>query len=195
MKAIVFDEIGLPQDVLYLSEVPTPQINDGEALVRMISSSINPGDFLFVQNLYPEPKKPKFPAQIAGNHGAGIVERVGANVSVKPGTLVGFSYYNTWAEFAAVPAEWLVPLPANYPAERAAQLMSAITARDLVADSGLQPGQWLAVTAGYSLVSTMVLQFAVLKGINVVPIVRNRYDHLSKSRVWLTALVGRRQAN
>ena len=80
MKAIVFDEIGSPRDVLYLDDVPPPPIGDGEVLVRMVSASVNPGDFLFIQNLYPEPKKPHFPRQIAGNHGAGIIELVGTNV-------------------------------------------------------------------------------------------------------------------
>src|SRR5918999_4909541 len=72
MKAIVFDAIGSPRDVLYLHDVPMPRIGDGEVLVRMVSASVNPGDFLFIQNLYPEPKKPLLPRQIAGNHGAGI---------------------------------------------------------------------------------------------------------------------------
>src|SRR5882757_471405 len=124
MKAIVFDEIGSPLDVLYLADIPVPQIKDREVLVRMVSASVNPGDFLFIQNLYPEPKKPRFPRQIAGNHGAGIIEKVGAKVTLKPGTLVAFSYYNTWAAFAAVPAEWLIPLPDNYSTERAGQLMN-----------------------------------------------------------------------
>jgi len=178
MKALMFDRIGAPEDVLYLAEVSIPEIQENEVLVRMVSSSINPGDFLFIRNLYPEPKKPHLPRQIAGNHGAGIVEKVGTKASVLPGTLVAFSYYNAWAEYAVIPSEWIVPLPEGYPPERAAQLMSAITAWDLLADSGVQRGQWLALTAGYSLVSTMVLQFAVRQGIHVLPVVRKAYDHL-----------------
>ncbi|MER9056221.1 hypothetical protein [Mesorhizobium sp. M0213] len=67
MKVIVFDAIGSPRDVLYMDDLPMPRIGDGEVLVRMVSASINPGDFLFIQDLYPEPKKPHFPRQIAGN--------------------------------------------------------------------------------------------------------------------------------
>jgi NADPH2:quinone reductase len=179
VRAIVFDEIGPPLEVLYLADVPIPQIKDDEVLVRMVSASINPGDFLFIQNLYPEPKKPKFPRQIAGNHGAGIVERAGANVSIPPGVLVAFSYYNTWAEFSAVPAEWLIPLPEGYPVERAGQLMNPITAWDLLADSGVRPGQWLVLTAGYSSISTMVLQFAKRRGINVISVVRQLHNEIN----------------
>jgi NADPH:quinone reductase len=115
MKAIVFDQIGAPLDVLHLADVPIPEIGDNEVLVQMIAASINPGDFLFIQNLYPDPKKPHFPQQIAGNHGAGIIAKVGKEVSLKPGTFVAFSYYNTWAEYAVLPAEWLIPLTLQLP--------------------------------------------------------------------------------
>ena len=87
---------------------------------------------------------------VAGNHGAGVVAKVGKEVSLKPGTFVAFSYYNTWPEYAAVPAEWLIPLPSNYPIEKAGQLVNPITAWDLLNQSGVQPGEWLVVTAGHS---------------------------------------------
>ena len=92
MKAIVFDRIGPPLEVLTLREVPPPRIGADEVLLRMIAAPISPGDFLFVENLYPEPKKPKLPGQIAGNHGAGIIEEVGRNVRLQPGAYCAFSY-------------------------------------------------------------------------------------------------------
>jgi NADPH:quinone reductase-like Zn-dependent oxidoreductase len=189
VKAIVFDEIGLPLDVLKLREVPVPEIGPDEVLVRMVSASINPGDFLFIQNLYPEPKKPHFPGQIGGNHGAGIVEKVGGDASVEPGTLVAFSYYNSWAEYAAVPAQWLIPLPSLYPVEKAGQLMNPITAWDLLAQSRVRAGQWLALTAGYSSIATMALQFARLKGVNVISIVRREHDDLDLERIGASAVL------
>ncbi len=172
MKAIVFDKIGSPLEVLQLGEVPIPEIGDSDVLIRMVSASINPGDFLFIRNLYPEPKKPHFPQQIAGNHGVGIITKVGKEVSCKPGILVAFSHYNTWAEYAAIPAEWLIPLPAEYPIEKAAQVVNPITAWDLVNESRVQPGEWLALTAGNSTMATTVLQMAKLKKVNVISIVR-----------------------
>jgi NADPH:quinone reductase len=172
MKAIVFDKIGSPSEVLRLAELPVPEINDDEVLVKMVSASINPGDFLFIQNLYPEPKRPHFPEQIAGNHGSGIIAKVGKKAALKPGTFVAFSYYNTWAEYAAVPAEWLIPLPSEYPIEKAGQLVNPITAWDLLSETGVRPGQWLALTAGNSTTATMVSQFAKHKKVNVISIVR-----------------------
>ncbi|WP_170182038.1 quinone oxidoreductase family protein [Phreatobacter stygius] len=174
MKAIVFDRIGSPLDdfaVLHLREQPLPFAGAGEALIRMRSASINPGDFLFIQELYPAPKRPQYP-QIGGNHGTGIIAEASPEVSLPPGTLVAFSYYNSWAEYAAVPAEWLIPLPADYPIEKAAQFMNLITAWDLLEQSGVEPGQWLALTAGNSAVATMVAQMARRRGVRVAAIVR-----------------------
>src|SRR5438309_7527778 len=115
MKAVVFDEVGLPTSVSRLTEIAIREIAEDEVLVKMLESPINPGDFLFIQGLYPEPKKPRFPQQIAGNYGAGIVEKAGKNTTLQPGTLVSVTYYNTWAEYAVVPEQWVIPLTADYP--------------------------------------------------------------------------------
>ena len=130
-----------------------------------------------------------FPQQIAGNHGPGVIAKVGKEASLKPGTFVAFSYYNTWAEYAAVPAEWLVPLPSNYPIEKAGQLVNPITAWDLLDQSRVQPGEWLAVTAGHSTLATLVLQFAKLKKVNVISIVRRRKKHLALNALGASAVV------
>lgn len=180
MKAITFEKIGLPTEVLELSDVPVPEIEENEVLVRMVSASINPGDFLFIANLYPEPKRPVFPRQIAGNHGAGIIEKVGKNVSHKVGTLVAFSYSDTWAEYAAVPSDWLYHLPADYPLAKAGQFFNLITASDLCKAARVKAGDWVAITACNSTVSMMALQFAKKKGANVIAFVRNVRDDLKE---------------
>jgi NADPH2:quinone reductase len=53
----------------------------------------------------------------------------------------------------------------------------------------VQPGQWLAVTAGYSSVSTMVMQFAQRRGINVIALVRRSLDRLDLNRLGATAIL------
>jgi len=97
---------------------------------------------------------------------------------LQPGTLVGFSYYDTWAEYVALPVEWLIPLPSDYPIEKAAQLVNPITAWDLLNESRVETSQWLAVTAGNSTVATMVLQFAKFREVNVISIVRRAQKDL-----------------
>lgn len=189
MKAIVFDKIGLPENVLRLAEVPVPEVKEGEVLIKMTSASVNPGDFLFIQNLYPEPKKPVFPQQTGGNHGAGIIEKTGRNVSLKTGAYVAFSYYNTWAEYAVVPEEWVIPMPPGFPPEKASQFLNLVTAWDVVQLSGVQPGQWLVITAGNSTVSVMAAQFARHKGIRVISTVRNVPSDIDLETVGVEAVI------
>jgi NADPH:quinone reductase len=179
MKAVIFDRSGPPLDVLRVADIPAPVPAPGEALVRMIAAPISPGDFLFIENLYPEPKKPKFPGQIGGNHGAGIVEKAPADTKLVEGSLVAFSFYNSWAEYAAVPSEWLIPLPDNLAPEKASQFFNLITAWDLLDTANAKKGDWIAVTAGNATVSQMVLQFAVARGINVIPLVRRIHGDLT----------------
>jgi NADPH:quinone reductase-like Zn-dependent oxidoreductase len=179
MKAVIFDRSGPPLEVLRAADIPMPVPAPGEALVRMIAAPISPGDFLFIENLYPEPKKPKFPGQTGGNHGAGIVEKAPAGTGLVEGGLVAFSFYNSWAEYAAVPAEWLIPLPDSLAPEKAAQFFNLITAWDLLDAAKAKKGDWIAVTAGNATVSQMVLQFAAARGINVIPLVRRLHGDLA----------------
>jgi NADPH:quinone reductase-like Zn-dependent oxidoreductase len=82
VKALVFDHAGPPLDVLQLRDIPTPTPKAGELLVRLDNASINPGDFLFIQSLYPEPKKPNLPQQTAGTGGGvGVVVESGGSAS------------------------------------------------------------------------------------------------------------------
>jgi len=174
MKALVQDRLGPPLDVVELREVPAPRPGPGQALVRMVAAGIHPGDFFFTQGQYPEAKRPVLPGQVVGNHGVGRVVETGGRADLAPGMLVAFSAGRVWAEFAAIDARALIPLPADYPVERAAQLMPAITARDVLTASEVGPGQWLAVTAGHSLVSGLVIQMARRRGVRVLAIVRRR---------------------
>lgn len=172
MQAIVFDRLGLPTEVLELREIGKPSPAKGQVLVKMLNAPINQGDFLFIQNLYPEPKKPSLPGQVAGNYGTGIVVEKGPGTTIAEGTLVAITYYNTWAEYAAISEEWLIPLPSDFAPEKAAQMMPLITAWDLVEGSAAKAGDWIAVTAANSANALMIMQLAVRKGIRVIALVR-----------------------
>lgn len=176
MKALVQDTIGSPLDVVELREVAIPTPGPGEALVRMVAVGIHPGDFFFTQGQYPEAKRPKLPGQVVGNHGVGRVVETGDRADLSPGQLVAFSATRLWAEYVAVDPAFLVPLPDDYPIERAAQFMPAVTARDLLETTEVQAGQWLAVTAGHSLVSTLLIQMAARRGVKVIAVVRKKVE-------------------
>ena len=71
MKALIFREIGEPNRVLQLTEIPTPHLAPGEALVRMLLSPIHPSDLHMLRGRYGY--QPELPAS-PGIEGVGIVE-------------------------------------------------------------------------------------------------------------------------
>ena len=98
MKAIVYEKYGSP-DVLQLKEVEKPAPNDDEVLVKVLSASVNPGDWHslrgtpFLQRLESGLLKPK--DTILGADVAGRVEAVGRNVKrFQPGDEVYGDLYS-----------------------------------------------------------------------------------------------------
>jgi len=112
VKAIRVKEFGGPE-VLCLEEVPTLQPGPGQVLVRMHAIGINPVETYIRAGTYARlPELPYTP----GNDGAGVVEKVGADVSeFKAGDRVytAGSITGTYAEFALCKKEQVHPLPPN----------------------------------------------------------------------------------
>src|SRR4051794_1764713 len=77
MKALIFRETGEPNRVLQLTEIPTPHLAFGEALVRMLLSPIHPSDLHMLRGRYGY--QPALPAS-PGIEGVGIVEAIGPGV-------------------------------------------------------------------------------------------------------------------
>src|SRR5262245_9078916 len=143
MKALLFDHAGTPGDVLRLAEIDPPRPAPGEVLVRVLASSINPADAMFIAGTYA--LRPHFP-QVAGMDGVGTVEGAGEGAALGPGVRVAFRHVGVWAERVAVPVAQVVALPAEFPVEKGAQLiLNAGTAWGLLEAAGLKDGGWLAL--------------------------------------------------
>jgi NADPH2:quinone reductase len=110
MKAIRVQSPGGP-DVLESVDAPLPQPGPGEALVRIEAIGVNYIDIYHRSGLYPLPL-PFTP----GSEAAGVVEETGQRVvyAMQPGS---------YAEYAAVPAWKLVPIPDAIDARTAAAAM------------------------------------------------------------------------
>jgi NADPH2:quinone reductase len=106
MKALIFRETGEPKSVLELTEMPTPPLASGEALVRVLLSPINASDLHMVRGRYGY--QPELPAS-PGIEAVGIVEAVGPGVPAPTvGTRVVFIHtWNTWREQIVCPADKL----------------------------------------------------------------------------------------
>src|SRR5207253_7289934 len=171
MKAIVAHEYGAP-DVLKVEEVPRPEPNEDEALVRVIASSVNPADPLTLSGKYAREFGTHLPL-IPGYDIAGIVEKTGAKVTnLKAGDAVyGYpTFGGGWAEYIAV-KQWEVaakPKTLNF-AEAAAVPMGALTAWQALVDTAQsQPGQTILIHGGSGGVGSFAVQIAKTRGARVI---------------------------
>ena len=76
MKAIQFDKIGGPE-VMYLTDIPKPELRPGTVLVKNVVIAINFGDLFFTRNQYlVKPVLPDTP----GMEASGIIDSVAPDV-------------------------------------------------------------------------------------------------------------------
>jgi len=170
MRSLQFSSFGNPAEVLALQEVPRPQPEAGQVLIRVTSRPIHPSDLLFLQGLYG--LRPQLPS-VVGFEGGGIVEAVGRGVSLTPGTRVAFAGVGAWQEYLVLGAPLVVPVPEGLPEDQACQvIVNPVTAFALLAEAQLKPGDWLLQTAGASTVGKMVISLAKLRGLKTISTVR-----------------------
>lgn len=109
----------------FRNDVERPKPGQGEVLLRLHFASLNPADNYLAIKMYPA--RPEFP-HILGRDGAGTVVEVGPGVTkFKENDIVailrgevGVSRWGTFAEYAAVPEDLLIPVPNGWKAEEAA---------------------------------------------------------------------------
>src|SRR5438132_3302476 len=171
MQAVVAHEYGAP-DVLKLEQLPRPEPNDDEVLVRVIASSVNPADPLTLNGKYAKEFGTHLPL-IPGYDIAGVVEKTGANITkLKVGDAVyGYpTFGGGWADYVTV-KEWEVaakPKSLNF-VEAAAVPMGALTAWQALVDvAKLQPGQTVLIHGGSGGVGTFAVQIAKARGAKVI---------------------------
>ncbi len=165
MKRVIVAEYGGPEK-MQLVDVPVPEPEPNEALVRIAYSGVNFIDVYFRAGLY----KAEMPA-VLGNEAAGIVERVGPGVTgVAPGDRVAYAMVRgSYAEYAIVPAERLVKVPDGVDLSMAAAIMlQGATAHYLTHSTfPLSSGHSCLVHAAAGGTGGLVVQMAKLRGARV----------------------------
>src|SRR5688500_7166769 len=129
MHAIRVAATGGPDKLTYV-EVPIPKPGPGQVLVRIEAIGVNYIDVYHRIGLYPLPA-PFTP----GSEAAGVVEDVGPGVGgFRKGDRVAYAMViGAYSEFAVVPSEKLVPVPAGVDARlAAAAMLQGMTAHYLV---------------------------------------------------------------
>jgi NADPH2:quinone reductase len=165
MKRVVALAPGGP-DSLTLVDAPSPTPGPREAVVALAASGVNFIDVYFRKGLY----KAETPIQI-GSEGAGIVTRVGAEVTeVAPGDRVAFAMFRgSYAEEILIPAAQLVEIPDDVSFTTAAAVMlQGMTAHYLTRSTyPLAVGQTCLVHAAAGGAGGMLVQMAKLAGAKV----------------------------
>ncbi|MFJ7666857.1 quinone oxidoreductase family protein [Lysinibacillus sp. NPDC097195] len=190
MKALVFETFGGPE-VLQYKEIADPIMTDDEILVRMKAVGLNFADIYRRKGNYHLVGQPPF---ILGYEGAGVVEKVGANIhNIQVGDRIAFAdvpFAN--AELVVVPRDKVIVLPAEISFETAATiLLQGLTAQYLVTDSyAIQPGDTVLIHAAAGGVGQNLIQMAKLKGANVIGITSTKEkaqaaSHIGADQVFL----------
>lgn len=172
MNAIVAIEPG-GSDQLKLEDLPIPEPKPGQAIVELDASGVNFIDVYFRKGLYPAPERP----MRLGMEGAGIVRSVAPDVTTcQPGDRVAYCMERgSYAEFAAVDAWKLLPLPEGLKTSEAAQIvLQGLTAHYLTRSTfTLREGDTCLVHAAAGGTGTLIAQIAKLVGARVIGTVSN----------------------
>jgi len=150
-----------------LVELPVPEPKASEAVVKLAASGVNFIDVYFREGRYKAPLP-----LVLGQEGAGVVTAVGSDVrSVKNGDRVAWSGpLGAYAEYAAMPADRLVPIPSGVTDQQAASAMlQGMTAHYLSHDTyPLKRGETALVHAAAGGVGLLLTQMAHNIGARVI---------------------------
>jgi NADPH:quinone reductase len=166
MKAILITQTGGPEVINYTDvAVPTPK--SGEVLVKVAASGVNFIDIYYREGRY----KADLPF-IDGQEGAGTVEATGPGVTgFAHGDRVAWCMVlGSYAEYAIVPADRLVPVPAHLDLKLAAAvLLQGMTAHYLVHSTfPLKSGDTALIHAAAGGTGLLLTQMASQIGARVI---------------------------
>ena len=164
MHAIVAESA----DELVWQQVPDVVPDHGEALIKVRAAGVNRADLLQAAGYYPPPPGA---SELLGMEVSGVVAAVGDDVSEwSPGQevcalLAGGGY----AEYVAVPAGQLLPIPGGVDLQDAAGLpeVACTVWSNLVLTAHLREGQLVLIHGGASGVGTHAIQVAWALGARV----------------------------
>lgn len=166
MKALVVQRLSPDLSGVHLTELPMPQRQPGEALVKVTAASLNFPDLLMTRGEYQF--KPPLPF-VSGLEFAGeVIESDGA---FAPGTRVyGGQKTGAFAEYACVPESALSPIPERLSDAAAAALGAAYSTAytALVEIGGLKAGQWVLIHGATGGVGLAACDLAKALGARVV---------------------------
>src|ERR1700688_698907 len=166
MKAIQVKQPGGPEAMEFV-DLPVPQPKANEAVVKLSASGVN-----FIDVYFREGRYKAVPPFVLGQEGTGVVNGVGSDVTtVRNGDRVAWTaVMGSYAEYAAVPADRLVPIPDGVTDQQAAATMlQGVTGHYLSHDTyPLKRGETALVHAAAGGVGLLLVQMAHNIGARVI---------------------------
>jgi NADPH2:quinone reductase len=165
-------------DALAVVDRPVPRLSEGQVLVRIKASPINPSDLSFLRGAYGIRKRlpvvPGFEASgevVASGGGVWADHIVGRRVAcAAPANGDG-----TWAEYMLAEAAFCIPLARGTDIEQAAtMIVNPFTAWALLGIAKESGARAVVQTAAASALGRMIQRLAAARGVGVVNIVRRR---------------------
>jgi NADPH:quinone reductase-like Zn-dependent oxidoreductase len=173
MKAVRMHSLGGPRQLVY-EDVEMPLLGPGDALVRVIASSITKDELSWPPTYQTKDGQPRLPT-IPGHEFAGIVDAVAADVKdVKAGDeiygLASFWRNGSAAEYVAVAASDIAPKPKTLDFEQAATVpLAGLTAWQALFDHGkLAANQRVLIHGAAGGVGTFTVQLARWKDAYII---------------------------
>jgi NADPH:quinone reductase-like Zn-dependent oxidoreductase len=182
MKALAYTrplEIGELSKELQMLDLPAPEPEKGQLLVRTRASSINIDDLHFAEGtfmggLHPSRASGETPS-IPGVDVAGTVEKLGPEVSgfAKGDEVLGIARSKpgkgTWAEYCCVGERWALKKPAGYSFEEASSCaIGGKTAANAVISANLSAGQTAVVVGASGGIGSIIVQVLHQQGVHVI---------------------------
>jgi NADPH:quinone reductase-like Zn-dependent oxidoreductase len=176
MRAIAEETFGGP---IALINLPTPEIGPGEVLIRVRAAGVNPFDWKVADGALEDQMKHHFPL-ILGFDAAGVIERVGADVTelAEGDEVYGYLFKpvigeGTYAEYVGAPANIVAKRPVTVGFTEAAALPTpGLTAMDLVDAVDIREDETILIVGATGGVGSYAIQLAARRGARVIATAR-----------------------
>jgi NADPH:quinone reductase-like Zn-dependent oxidoreductase len=184
MRAIAEEKFGGP---IAQMDLPTPGIGVGEVLIRVRAAGVNPFDWKVADGELKDDLEHRFPL-ILGFDAAGVVERVGADVTelAEGDEVYGYLFKSVigggaYAEYVSAPAAIVAQKPESVRFTEAATLpVPGLTAMDLVDAVDPKEGETVLIVGATGGVGSYALQLATRRGARVIATARQANEAFAR---------------
>jgi NADPH:quinone reductase-like Zn-dependent oxidoreductase len=184
MRTIAEEKFGGP---VALMDLPTPEIGAGEVLIRVRAAGVNPFDWKVADGEIKDELEHRFPL-ILGFDAAGVVERVGANVTelAEGDEVYGYLFKpviggGAYAEYVSASAAIVAKKPESVSFTEAAALpVPGLTAMDLVDAVDPKEGDTVLIVGATGGVGSYAIQLAAKRGARVIATARQANEAFAR---------------